>query len=62
MCTEVVWLVIFIRFWKVFVFAFFMSACSVASNANEGFNIMVTAFLFIGHVAYAYHVAQTQVS
>ncbi len=44
------------------MFAFFVSACVVARNANEGFNIMVTAFLFIGHVVYAFYMTQTQVS
>ena len=29
-------------------FAFFISACTVASTANAGFNVMITAFLYIG--------------
>ncbi len=52
----------FICFWKAFIFAFFVSACVVARNANEGFNVMVTAFLFMGHASYAFYVARTQVS
>ncbi len=34
----------------------------VARNANEGFNVMVTAFFFMGHVGYAFYVARTHVS
>jgi Na+/citrate or Na+/malate symporter len=29
-------------------FAFFISACTVGSTANAGFNVIITSFLYIG--------------